>query len=1566
MKTNLRKYLALLCALALTIGCLPAGVFAASHKTMTVETSGQQGIYDVSLSVPGEADKLGVDIVYVMSGTKLWNDGLVPAIVDAIGAVVSGGTTVNLGIIPFAYDIDAIMDLTPIKTMDDVNGLEQAIYDAYAAAQAKGFVGNGNLENSLILAKKMLSNSALADHPERQHLILISTGHVYEFNGGENNEYASCAPVYDTTNKVVRSSGGDWSYLRNGGSSKYYIPNAIVKTYNKNKDKYDSAWDCYWSYIEKWVANDKADEANGNPHVYNFGLAEEVTTSDYNFNKLTTTELKKYPNLAYRTTLAENQLDTANAIIYERAMWETYEYAKANIIDAGINFYPIYAGMNTSGAYDNVPGGTQYVGHSFMNMLAGGKAAQYSYTEDNGAFFAPIKEKILYSCSAGSTVENALGFVEGENGYNFDFKADGTITLTVGGVDYTTSVADTKEGYDLSLAFTDPEATEPTFWLDYVKGNGTTEEKFILTFGEDVSLERPLVLDYQVELVNAADTAALKTVDDKLYISNGATFKPVDSDGKAGAEEQFNRPYVINWAATDIEISNAKEFVEFADVANGKHPFFAGEKHSFVDQIIHLTNDIDLGDYWWYFYDTSVGEEKIDHRIDGFRGIFDGTKNETENYTIYNVKFHAPEGSSKPNESFLSLSMFRTVYGTLQNFNIENVGGYWNDDHTELKPLITGPSTRFFTLAYKTSGALIKNITAKNIDAEMLNPEHISEEMIATDLYTSFNGLLGVVTWESGGTCGNGAYTKVENCHVVDANAVLYNNNQYAGGGFAYKASEMSEFYDCSVDGLTVEIMGNSDNFGGFIGEIGLASLAIRCTVNNVDVTVHGQNNAGMGGFMGDTVGGTGWGDSVHIEDCSVENTTIDVATINAPLGGFVGDLIGGRSAFFERNTVADTVELIGTNLGEGNGTGYPGVGGFLGGLFGRSNLQANNEHAFTNCSTSAKILAGAAPAGGFVGTALLGSSNQMRVVFDTCAFNGIVNTANTAVAFVGIGDIGTKGVDRNYDEYNNCTVSGALVKGQSPENGQQVTLGGDYSYEMEADSGYATLESTIHNETTYSSYKMPVAVEEPVVPAVAMFRLMRNAMPEATNDLVKVEFYLDQEATEPLHVFERYQNTALDGTNYPALEESPEYALSEKKMAEVFGYMAHNDGLFQVTWFCEDGTEFTADTLVTGDMKVYATLTPVSADVTLEGEITMDSELADGFDIVLNPGEEPLQTIPSENGKFTFAPLNFDKIGTYTFTVGQVIGDVETTVYDASVYTVTITVSVENGKIVTDVQFLRNAEATDKITFENKTISNVNIIVNGNSYMNSDPTDEYEFVLMEGEEIKQNIYAMFGEFFTTLSFQKPGTYTYTISQVNGEDPTIAYDLSVYTLIVTVVREGDKLVATTQIKLGEETVDTLTFANKTFDSIDVTLGGSVNLDEESTDEFQFILMQGEDILQTIPSENGQFTFAPMNFNQIGTYTFTVSQIAGEDEDIVYDASVYTVVITVQRQDYVLVATTQILLGDETMEQISFSNETVIPETPMDPDGDGMFNVLLVMLVSMALLGTCVVLKRKEN
>ncbi len=57
---------------------------------------------------------------------------------------------------------------------------------------------------------------------------------------------------------------------------------------------------------------------------------------------------------------------------------------------------------------------------------------------------------------------------------------------------------------------------------------------------------------------------------------------------------------------------------------------------------------------------------------------------------------------------------------------------------------------------------------------------------------------------------------------------------------------------------------------------------------------------------------------------------------------------------------------------------------------------------------------------------------------------------------------------------------------------------------------------------------------------------------------------------------------------------------------------------------------------------------------------------------------------------------------------------------------------------------------------------------------------------------------------FDTIRFDKVGTYTYTLTEVVGRDANVAYDPTVYTMIVDVTREGSELVAeVTYLKDGE-------------------------------------------------------------------------------------------------------------------------------------------------------------------
>ncbi len=1153
MKTNFTKIVSLLCALVMVLGIMPFGAFAADVSTGHHAQISEQLVYDVDLSIGGNSKVMDTDIVFILYGphiVKVMNDSI-----NLFMPLIEAGSRVRIGAVGLSEaGKEVILDLNndPLAVLpNDRAAITELVNDI--ADKAAAYTSGVNVESAMLTARDMLAadTSVPAD---RKYLFNYNGVMPYFFDNDEGK--TSTVPVYDNEDVALWGDRA-WKKYRNNSTSSYAIPSPYA------------SWDEYWADIVSWIAADQ------DQYVYTLNgtfanLNSRKTTKDYGYTFCAGETVESAaPHFKPKSNPATTP-NAAHAIAYERAMYEAWlvheqmsqpagttvtsvlkdENGNPKTYEAlGFNCFTVYAG----GVGNNI-------GYGFWNMLSRGELPLASAND----WYKPIEAEILHTVSSGSFVENKIG---SGNGYDFYFVADASaLSVDFGGVNYKATATGAN-----TFTFSADGSDKVSFELIYSPENETF--KFI-TY-ETPNNTKIANLNYQVKLAETPSASA----DDKMYVSASATLTPVDSEGVEGEEIVLARPYVINWAASEIEIEKPEHFVEFADVTNGKNPFFGGEAHSFVDQTIKLGNDIDLGDYWWYFYDTTVGTEKIDHRIEGFRGIFDG-----QDHTIYNVKFHAPEGSGDPSNSFLSLSMFRNVYGTLKNFTIENVGGYFNNDRTDLLPVITGPSTRFFTLAYRTRGALIQGITAKDISVEMMNPDKIRDEIEASDVYTSFNGLLGVVTWESGGTCGNGVYTKVVDCHVIDADAILYKNNQYAGGAFVYKASEMSEFYDCTVSDVNIDIKGNSDNFGGFIGEIGLASIASNCHVNGVNVTIAGQNNYGVGGFMGDTVGGTGWGDSVHINGCTVSNTSIEIGTLNAPFGGFVGDLIGGRSAIFgdtKANVVASSVTLKANGLAEGC---TAGVGGFLGGLTGRKDLTAASEHQFYQNATQATIRTINAPAGGFIGAATMAAGNQMRVIFDGCVAKADVKATNaTATGFGGYdtaNDIGTKGTDKNWDEYVNCT-SASIVDGVKPENYDQVQVtGGVANYTQNLADGYVELKDiTVDGSTVWATFQDP---------SIRVYMFRRSAV--ETDKIVNVEFYRKnaEGEYELWRTIEIFKDTAFDGTGYPYAETST-YRLA----GGLASVLAEADDLFTeataVSFIDEFGNAFADDTVISSDIKVYA-----------------------------------------------------------------------------------------------------------------------------------------------------------------------------------------------------------------------------------------------------------------------------------------------------------------------------------------------------------------------------------------
>lgn len=500
---------------------------------------------DVTLTVAGKggedttvSDNLGVDIIYILGGflsrDAIETNLMINSLIDTFREIIAAGSPVNFGIVPFSSTQDPVLPLTSLKTEADLAALPDLM--AKAIIEAGDVYDGVNMENAIITAKEMFSASDLAKYPDRQHLVLISSGHTYYFNSGDNNEYISTVPVRFTKGVVdtdeIFYMEKAWMRARNNCTNSYPIPMVFVNEYDANPDKYESLWDCYWTYIDQWA---KADIAAGDTVVYeattraagdfiawyNSGKYSSSTGSDGKGGTFTYTghgAVITNPNPDDVENTLKFDLDdggtqygpnpfvyeyAAHAISYERAMWEAYQTINSEIVGAGIHFYPIYNPLRADGTASN--GSTkyyawcdQYIGHSFMNMLAGGEAITYASTNDK-AFFAEIKEEIVESISSVGSVEypyvvDYIGF--GED-YDFDFTGNlDKLVLAKNGVPYKTEriAANT-------YTFTAYDAATPSFELVHDLVDRMVGEKFVWRFNEILGEDDVVTLTYQLELM---------------------------------------------------------------------------------------------------------------------------------------------------------------------------------------------------------------------------------------------------------------------------------------------------------------------------------------------------------------------------------------------------------------------------------------------------------------------------------------------------------------------------------------------------------------------------------------------------------------------------------------------------------------------------------------------------------------------------------------------------------------------------------------------------------------------------------------------------------------------------------------------------------------------------------------------------------------------------------------------------------------------------------------------------------------------------------------------------------
>ena len=196
------------------------------------------------------------------------------------------------------------------------------------------------------------------------------------------------------------------------------------------------------------------------------------------------------------------------------------------------------------------------------------------------------------------------------------------------------------------------------------------------------------------------------------------------------------------------------------------------------------------------------------------------------------------------------------------------------------------------------------------------------------------------------------------------------------------------------------------------------------------------------------------------------------------------------------------------------------------------------------------------------------------------------------------------------------------------------------------------------------------------------------------------------------------------------------------------------------------------------------------------------------------------------------------------------------------------------------------------------------------------------------------------------IRYEAPGTHTYTLREACpnalGLYKGVTYDGTTYTVVTTVSDNGDgTLTATHEL---EGTTESAGFTNKYHAMPTQASIGAIKVlegRELKKDEFSFKLV-GEDIESTVTNDaDGKINFDKFEYDEPGTYVYTISEVKGDEAGMTYDKSVFTATVNVVDDgEGNLKANIAFTKGDKSVEGIVFNNTYKKPETPVPTPDPG--------------------------
>lgn len=308
---------------------------------------------------------------------------------------------------------------------------------------------------------------------------------------------------------------------------------------------------------------------------------------------------------------------------------------------------------------------------------------------------------------------------------------------------------------------------------------------------------------------------------------------------------------------------------------------------------------------------------------------------------------------------------------------------------------------------------------------------------------------------------------------------------------------------------------------------------------------------------------------------------------------------------------------------------------------------------------------------------------------------------------------------------------------------------------------------------------------------------------------------------------------------------------------------------------------------------------------------------------------KDGVKTVANTGTGFSFGRMDYDKPGTYVYTVTEQAGRDPTIGYSTQAYDVTVTVTDQGGMLSASV----DRQAND-VRFDNTyTPTPVDVTVKADKHLAGRDLNDGEFAAelkdSDGNLLQTKRFARVprdaqsdkatdvreGEGtleFDKLTFDRAGVYTYTVTEQDGNLGGVTYDRTVHTVTVTVTEDtkSHKLAASVAYSNGKASEKSILFQN-TYQpgNVMVGLAARKNLTGRGlkADEFEFELVDDKgNVIDTERNDkDGDIRFKPLTYGRdnngiddCGEHRYVIRERNTGEKNVTYDRTEHHVTVTV--------------------------------------------------------------------